>query len=165
MLRIADAFQSVDDPKEVGFQSEIINKAIAALPGIRENVSKFLGVFNHQSAGKDDKYNFFKENDDENPEYEAIMEHKLGISAVEADLIEHKQEICQTLKKKVGYMTVSGIEYLIEVANDKNSLNKIPASWVKISGFEYLSSHSLNIKPLTPSLARRRLPASTHLKS
>jgi len=165
MLRIANAFQPVDDPKEVGFQSEIINKAIAALPGIREDVCKFLGVFNHQAAGKDDKYNFFKGNDDEgNPEYEAIMEHKLGISAVEADLIEHKQEICQTLKRKVGYMTVSGIEYLVEVANDKNSLNKVPASWVKISGFEYLF-HSLNIKPLTSSPARRRLPAFTHLKS
>jgi DNA mismatch repair protein MSH3 len=76
MLRISTTFQRVENPEDVGFQSNIINKAIAALPEINEDVAKYLGMFNHQAAGKDDKYNFFT-NEDENEEYEAIVEHKL----------------------------------------------------------------------------------------
>lgn len=75
MLRIAEAFQLVECPEDVGFQSSILNKAIADLPEIRDDVVRYLSVFNHQAAGRDDKYNFFK--DEENEEYEAIVEHKL----------------------------------------------------------------------------------------
>jgi len=76
MNRIASTFAPVEHPEDVGFDSEILNKALAALPGIREDVATFLGVFNHQAAGKDDKYDFFKD-EDEHEEYEKIVEHKL----------------------------------------------------------------------------------------
>lgn len=75
MNRIACAFEPVEDPSEVGFQSTLLNNCIAALPRIRDEVANFLNVFNHTAAGKDDKYDFFKDSDDE--EYEAINEHKL----------------------------------------------------------------------------------------
>ena len=76
MLKISAAFPSVESPEDVGFESGIINKAIAALPEIHEDVSTFLRMFNHQAAAKDDKYDFFR-NEDEDEEYEKIVEHKL----------------------------------------------------------------------------------------
>jgi DNA mismatch repair protein MSH3 len=76
MLRIASAFPPVEEPEDVGFESDILNKAIAALPEIRQDVEAFLNVFNHSAAGKDDKYDFFR-NEDEDEEYEKIVEHKL----------------------------------------------------------------------------------------
>jgi DNA mismatch repair protein MSH3 len=157
MLRIASAFTPVDEPEDVGFESAILNKAIAALPEIREDVEAFLNVFNWQAAGKDDKYDFFK-NEDEDEEYEKILEHKLvsfhppqpvkkqdvdirqGISAVEADLEEHKKEISKQLKgRNVTYVSVSAIEYLVEVANNKAALKDVPANWVKISGTQRMA--------------------------
>jgi len=108
MNRIATAFPQVGDPSEVGFKSHIINEAVAALPGIAEDVSQYLDVFNHQAAGKDDKYNFFR-NEEEN--YEAINDKKLGIVAVEQDLQDQLPEIAKQLKKKkVIFVTCSQIE-------------------------------------------------------
>lgn len=55
--------------------------------------------------------------------------------AVEADLEEHKKDISKILKgKKFNYITVSGVEYLVEVPNTKVALAPVPANWVKISG-------------------------------
>jgi len=64
------------NPEDVGFESEILNKAVAALPGIQEDVAKFLDVFDPQAAGKDDKYEFFKY-EGEDDEYAGIVEHKM----------------------------------------------------------------------------------------
>lgn len=108
MNRIANSFPKVGHPSEPGFRSRLINEAIAALPGVLDHVTKYLDVFNHQAAGKDDKYNFFK---NEEQSYEAINEKKLGIIAVEQDLQDHLPDIAKQLKKKkVIYVTVSQIE-------------------------------------------------------
>lgn len=119
----------------MGFKSSLINEAVASLPEIKEDVEAYLAVFNHSSAAKDDKYDFFKE-DGEGDEYEAITGHKMGIAAVESELMEHLKEVTVTLrrKQKCNYVSVSGMEYLIEVSNDKNSLKLVPASWAKING-------------------------------
>ncbi|RPB27367.1 hypothetical protein L211DRAFT_819242 [Terfezia boudieri ATCC MYA-4762] len=137
MNRIATAFPQAGDPIEVGFKSHIINEAIAALPGIAEDVSRYLDVFNHQAAGKDDKYSFFR---NEEESYKAINEKKLGIVAVEQDLQDQLPVIAKQLKKKkIVFVTCSQIEYLIEVENTKEALNNVPPSWIKISGTKKLS--------------------------
>jgi DNA mismatch repair protein MSH3 len=54
---------------------------------------------------------------------------------VEADLEDHKKEISKQLKgRDVTYMSVSAIEYLVEVPNNKSALAAVPANWVKING-------------------------------
>lgn len=54
---------------------------------------------------------------------------------MEAELEDHKKDISKQLKgRKISYITVSGIEYLVELPNDKAMLRNVPASWVKISG-------------------------------
>ncbi len=71
-------------------------------------------------------------------ESEDILEHKLGIASVEQELDAHRSvAAAKVKKKKVEYVTVAGIEYLIEV--DNTLLKNVPASWAKVSGTKKVS--------------------------
>ena len=134
MQRIATEFVSVKDPSDAGFQSSIINNAIAVLPTIADDVVSYLEQMNPEAAKADDKYNFFREE----MESEDIMEQKMGIASVEQELDAHRTGAAEKVKKKrVEYVTVAGIEYLIEVENTQ--LKNVPASWAKISGTKKVS--------------------------
>ncbi|KAL1839529.1 hypothetical protein VTJ49DRAFT_1431 [Mycothermus thermophilus] len=135
LQRISYDFSRVKTPADTGFKSRLISEAICALPGIGDIVTKYLDKINPEAAKKDDKYAFFR--DDE--ETESITNHKLGIAAVESDLDMHRKDAAAKLGKKtpVTYVTVAGIEYLIEVPN--TDLKHVPASWAKISGTKKLS--------------------------
>ena len=134
MQRIATEFLSVKMPSDAGFRSSIINTAIAALPTIAGDVVSYLDQINPEAAKSDDKYAFFREE----VESEDIMEHKMGIASVEQELDAHRPIAAAKVKKlKVDYVTVAGIEYLIEV--DNALLKNVPASWAKISGTKKVS--------------------------
>lgn len=134
MQRIGTEFVSVKDPSDAGFQSSIINEAIAVLPTIADDVISYLEQMNPEAAKADDKYNFFREE----MESEEIMEQKMGIASVEQELDAHRTGAAEKVKKKrVEYVTVAGIEYLIEVENTQ--LKNVPASWAKISGTKKVS--------------------------
>ncbi|KAL2016523.1 hypothetical protein VTK56DRAFT_3417 [Thermocarpiscus australiensis] len=135
LQRIAIEFSRVKAPADTGFKSALISQAICSLPVIEDIVASYLDKINAEAARKDDKYTFFRD------EYETddITNHKLGIAAVEADLDAHRKDAAAKLSKKtpVTYVTVAGIEYLIEVPNTE--LKHVPASWAKISGTKKLS--------------------------
>ena len=134
MQRIANAYGSVKASADAGFVSPIINDAIALLPTIAQDVISFLDKINPQAAADDDKYAFFREDS----ETDDITAHKLGIAGVESDLDSHRSVAAEKVrKKKVEYVTVAGIEYLIEIENSQ--LKNVPASWAKISGTKKLS--------------------------
>ncbi len=134
MQRIATEFISVKDPSNAEFQSSIISNAIAALPTIADDVVSYLEQINPEAAKADDKYNFFRAE----LESEDIMERKMGIASVEQELDAHRAGAAEKVKKrKVEYVTVAGIEYLIEVENTQ--LKNVPASWAKISGTKKVS--------------------------
>ena len=134
MQRIAAEFTVVKKPADAGFKADMINEAVAALPTIAEDVVSYLDQINPEAAKADDKYAFFRENN----ESDDIMTHKLGIASVEQDLDAHRAVAANTVKKKkVDYVTVAGIEYLIEV--DNTQLKNVPASWAKISGTKKVS--------------------------
>ena len=134
MQRIANQFARIKTPADAGFESSTINDAVAHLPTISDDVIRFLDQINAEAAKNDDKYAFFRE-DTENDD---ITAHKLGIAGVESDLDSHRAEAAQKVKKKrVDYVTVAGIEYLVEV--DNTMLKNVPASWAKISGTKKLS--------------------------
>ncbi|KAI4160812.1 MAG: hypothetical protein LQ342_005427 [Letrouitia transgressa] len=134
MQKIAVEFVDVRSPRESGFSSQMIGNAISALPTIAEDVVSFLERMNPEAAKDDDKYNFFRDE----VESEEIIEHKLGIASVEHELDEHRSTAAEKLKRKrVDYVTSSGIEYLIEV--DNAQIRNVPASWTKISGTKKLS--------------------------
>lgn len=134
MQKIANEYIKVKSPTDSGFQSTIIGSAIAALPTISDNVESFLDQMNLQAAKGDDKYSFFREE----TESEEITEHKLGIASVEFDLNAHLPVAAEKVKKKkLEYVIVAGIEYLIEI--DNSWLKHVPASWAKISGTKKVS--------------------------
>ena len=134
MQRIATEFVSVKDPSDAGFQSSTINNAIAIRPTIADDVVSYLEQMNPEAAKADDKYNFFREE----MESEDIMEQKMGIASVEQELDAHRAGAAEKIKKKrVEYVTVAGIEYLVEVENTQ--LKNVPASWAKISGTKKVS--------------------------
>lgn len=131
MQTIAMAFAEVKSPADTGFESPLISGAIASLPTIQEDVTGFLDKINLHAARSDDKYSFFRDEE----ETDDISEHKLGIGSIEHELQEHLSVAGDRIgRKKVEYSTVSGIEYLIEVENSSLAIKKIPASWVKVSG-------------------------------
>ena len=136
MQRIATHFAHIKSAEDSGFQSRMISEAIIALPVIGDDVISFLEKMNPQAAKDNDKYNFFR---DQN-ESESVLEHKLGIASVEQELIAHKVVAAEILgRKKVEYVTVAGIEYLIEV--DNINTKRVPASWAKISGTKKTSRY------------------------
>ncbi|KAK4227493.1 muts domain V-domain-containing protein [Podospora fimiseda] len=135
LQRISMEFARVKSPADTGFKSPLISNAICSLPAISDIVISYLDKINPQAARKDDKYEFFRDEE----ETDDITNHKLGIVAVEQDLDEHRKEAAAKLKSKtpVNYVTVSGIEFLIEVPN--TDVKKVPASWAKISGTKKVS--------------------------
>ena len=134
MQKIASGFSHTKSPTDPGYASQNINDAVAALPTILNDVTRFLDRINPVAAKSDDKYAFFRDTE----ETETIEEHRLGIASVEHDLDKHRAVAAEKLKKKrVDYVTSAGIEYLIEVENVQ--LKNVPASWVKISGTKRLS--------------------------
>ena len=127
---IAQEFAHVSSPADSGFQSSLISEAVAALPRIGDDVVEYLERISMQDAKDNDKYNFFRESS----ETDDIKDHKVGILAVEQDLNEFRAVAAEKLKRKkpVDYITVAGIEFLIEL--DNTQLKNVPASWAKISG-------------------------------
>lgn len=133
---IAQEYAHVTSPSEAGFENAMINEAIASLPKISGDVIAYLERINAQAAKDDDKYSFFR---DEH-ETDDITNHKMGIVAVEHDLDEFKKIAAEKLKKKkVDFVTVANIDFLIEM--DNNNLKNVPASWAKISGTKKLSRY------------------------
>ncbi|KAF2419033.1 DNA mismatch repair protein-like protein msh3 [Tothia fuscella] len=130
LQKIANEYSHVKEPKDGGFKSSILNEAVAQLPTMGDTVVSMLDRINLEAVKSDDRYSFFLTEH----ETEDISDHKLGIAAVEHELQEHRAVAAQKLgRKKVDYVTVAGIEYLIEVENSKIYLQKVPASWIKIS--------------------------------
>ncbi|PSN60621.1 DNA mismatch repair protein MSH3 [Corynespora cassiicola Philippines] len=127
---ISGEYSSVKSAEDTGFKSSLLSEAVSSIPKIHQDVNDFLDKINAQSARDDDKYTFFR---DEH-ETEAITDHKLGIAAVEDDLNAHKKEAAAKLgKAKVDFVTISGIEYLIEVKRSSPEARKVPASWTQMS--------------------------------
>ncbi|KAL2823747.1 muts domain V-domain-containing protein [Aspergillus cavernicola] len=136
MQMIAQEFSDIKSPTDTGFSSPAISQAIVALPKILDDIVSFLKKINMHAARNDDKYAFFREEE----ETEDISEHKLGIGAVEHELEEHCPVAGVDIgKKTVTYVSVAGIDYLIEVENNSSAIKRVPASWVKISGTKKLS--------------------------
>lgn len=127
---ISSQYLAVKSPEQSGFSSPLLSEAVSNVPQIYEDVNGFLERINARAARDDDKYGFFRE------EFEAedINDLKLSIASVEDDLNTHRKDAAGKLgKTKVDYVTVAGIEYLIEVKRKSVEEKKVPASWQQVS--------------------------------
>ncbi|KAH7073017.1 DNA mismatch repair protein MSH3 [Paraphoma chrysanthemicola] len=141
---IASQYLSAKAPEQSGFASTLLSEAVSNVPKIYEDVNAFLERINAKAAKDDDKYGFFRE------EFEAedINDLKLSIASVEHDLDTHRKEAATKLgKTKVDYVTVAGIEYLIEVKRKSPEEKKVPASWQQVSATKaILRFHTPEVK-------------------
>ncbi|KID80189.1 DNA mismatch repair protein [Metarhizium brunneum] len=134
LQKIATHYSSIKSPSGNPFSSPLLATSINALPQILNTVVSYLERINLEAARKDDKYAFFRED----YQTEDIQDQQMGIAHVEHELGEHlKVAAAKLKKKKVDYVTVAGIEFLIEVPN--SDIKNVPASWSKISGTKKVS--------------------------
>lgn len=134
LQKIATHYSSIKSPSNNPFTSPLLTASINALPQILNTVISYLERINLEAARKDDKYAFFREDF----QTEDIQDHQMGIAHVEHELGEHLKVAATKLKKKKAeYVTVAGIEFLIEVPN--SDIKNVPASWSKISGTKKVS--------------------------
>ena len=134
MQCIATEFATIRSTEDVRFRSSMINEAIAALPAVADDVVGYLEKINPQAAKADDKYTFFRENEETGD----IQEHKLELARIEEEFDSHRTVAAKKIKQhSVVYVTVAKVEYQIEVGNTE--LKNVPASWVKMSGTKKVS--------------------------
>ncbi|KAJ2967523.1 hypothetical protein NQ176_g9622 [Zarea fungicola] len=132
---ISSHYARVKQPEDVAFDSLLLSNAVLTLPRILDLVISYLERINLDAARKDDKYGFFR---DEH-QTDDMQDHQMGIAHVEHQLDEHRKVAAGKIKKKepVDFVTVAGIEFLIEVPNTE--IKTVPASWAKISGTKKVS--------------------------
>jgi DNA mismatch repair protein MSH3 len=127
---ISSQYLSVETPEQSGFTSTLLREAVCNIPKIYDDLNNFLEKINAKAAKEDDKYGFFREEH----EAEDINDLKLSIASVEDDLNTHRKDAAAKLGKvTVTYVTVAGIEYLIEVKRKSMEEKKVPASWQQVS--------------------------------
>ena len=127
---ISGQYLQVKTPGESGFSSTLLSEAVSHIPKIYNDLNTFLEKINASAAKANDKYGFFQEEH----EAEDINDLKLSIASVEDDLNNHRKEAAAKLGvTKVDFVTVAGIEYLIEVKRKSPQEKRVPASWQQIS--------------------------------
>jgi DNA mismatch repair protein MSH3 len=141
---IANQYLAQNSPEQSGFSSSLLGEAVSNVPKIYEDVNSFLDKINAKAAKDDDKYGFFREEH----EAEDINDLKLSIASVEDDLNTNRKDAAAQLgTAKVDYVTVAGIEYLIEVKRKSPQEKKVPASWQQVSATKVmLRFHTPEVK-------------------
>ncbi|KKA29438.1 hypothetical protein TD95_002678 [Thielaviopsis punctulata] len=130
LQKVALHYPAVATPADTGFTSPLLQRAVLALPGILDSVVAVLDKIDAAAARADDKLNFLRE-----PEHTEAMHSALcGIVGVDAELAEQRAAIARALdyKTPVPFVTVAGIEFLVEVP--VSHVRRVPASWLKVSG-------------------------------
>ncbi|CAE6452008.1 unnamed protein product [Rhizoctonia solani] len=126
--RIATALDPIPTPQDAGFESDLLNDIAYSLPTLREPLAAIMSQIDLPQARDNNKAELWVDSE----KYPGIDEAKFGILSVESELEDHLKEIRNTLKKpSAKYISVSGIDYLIEVRN--GDTKKVPVSWQRIN--------------------------------
>lgn len=123
--RISSAFQEY----EPQFESDLLNQLFDTLPTIHSDVLEYMDAIH---SDKDSKVDFFKSEQ----RWPEIPKQKNNIKYIESLLQDHLVDLKQSTKlSDIKFVTVAGIEYLIEVSNKI----KVPENWIKISNTKAVS--------------------------
>ncbi|KAI8369324.1 muts domain V-domain-containing protein [Radiomyces spectabilis] len=135
LLKVANAFYGVQDLNEHKFTSPLLERIFAALPSIRDAVMGFRSNINTTAIEKPDcKLHLFKSEEI----WPALPEQKKIIAGIEKELDQYLEEVRKSTKiSALKFVTVAGIEYLLEVKN--SDVKKVPPQWIKISGTKAVS--------------------------
>lgn len=148
LQKISMQILHVEKASRRSFRSSMLNDLVASLPLIHDDVVAMLEKIDPEAAKNNNKYNFFREGEGT----EDIAKNQAEIIATEQDLDNYRSEAATKLgQKNVDFVTIAGVDYLIEVDNTK--LKKVPASWIKESGTKKVSRFRT---PETIRLIRKR---------
>ncbi|KAF1803060.1 muts domain V-domain-containing protein [Mucor lusitanicus] len=132
LMRVSTAFLKAYEPR---FSSDLLNRLFDTLPTIHEPVVEFREAIN-PNFSDDNKVDLFKSEE----RWPEIPKQKKNIKYVDTLLGDHLEELKTTTRMNdLKYVTVAGIEYLIEVPNTRTK--KVPNDWIKISGTKAVSRY------------------------
>jgi DNA mismatch repair protein MSH3 len=130
LLQISNAFHKAFEPR---FESDLLNRLFDSLSTMRDQVIAFKEAINPNYSGKD-MVDFFASEE----KWPEIPREKQNIQFIELVLQDHIEELkTATQLRNLKYVTVAGLEYLLEVAN--TDIKKVPTDWIKISGTKAVS--------------------------
>ncbi|WVQ94763.1 hypothetical protein IAU59_001844 [Kwoniella sp. CBS 9459] len=125
LARIGSEFKP--DQGEI-FRSALLNNILKTLPSIKDISKGFLDALNLKAARENDEADLWAHPD----KYSDIQDAKDCISICESELDHHLKDIRKTLKRpSLNYVTVAGIEFLVEVP--VRDVKSVPPKWVKVS--------------------------------
>lgn len=141
--KVSVSFQQTQEPK---FKSDLLNNLFDTLPTIYTDVIEFKESIHCDS--KQDLLHFFKSE----TRWPEIPKQKNNIKYIESLLQEHLLELKQQIQlPDLKFVTVAGIEFLLEVSNAKSK--KVPDEWIKISKTKAVSRY--HTKYIIQQLAER----------
>ncbi|WRT65670.1 uncharacterized protein IL334_002615 [Kwoniella shivajii] len=125
LVRIGSEFKPT---QEQIFRSSLLNSILNTLPTILETSKQFLESINLKAARENDESNLWNDPD----RFSDIQDAKDCISICESELDQHLKDVRRTLKRPtLSYVTVAGIEYLLEVP--VRDVKAVPPKWIKVS--------------------------------
>ncbi|TYJ59150.1 hypothetical protein B9479_000139 [Cryptococcus floricola] len=132
------------------FRSSLLNSIPNTLPTIVERARELLGALDMKEAKANNKADLWSD-PDRYPDIQDVKDASLVLcmSVCESELDGHLREIRKVIKRPdLKYVTVSNIEYLVEVNN--KSLKLVPPKWVKISATKLVTRyHTPEVLQLT----------------
>ncbi|KAJ7343625.1 muts domain V-domain-containing protein [Mycena albidolilacea] len=123
--KIGTAFAAIQTPADVNLKSTLLNEIILSLPPLKKPMGDLLDAINIKQAAEGRKDCMWRDSS----KYQSVEDNILAIHQVEAELDQELSAIRKTLKMpSLGWSTVSGEEYLIEVK--KSDKRRIPESFL-----------------------------------
>ncbi|KAG2185327.1 hypothetical protein INT44_002117 [Umbelopsis vinacea] len=133
--KVAELFHQAAPVADIKFGSSLLNTIFDCLPLILEEVITLKSMLDVTAVERgNDVTNLFQSDEP----WQEISEYKLKINDTEQEFQEYLTELRKILRNSTTqYVTVAGIEYLVEVKNTE--LKKVPQNWIKISGTKAVS--------------------------
>ena len=119
-----------------GFRSELLNDLVRKLPTIKDAATGLLAALNMKAAKNNEEAALWQDQD----RYPTIQDAKDCIDVCTMELDQHLAQVKKTLgRPHLKYVTVAGIEFLIEIPHRDARI--VPPKWVKVSGTKAVSRY------------------------
>ncbi|KAI8351756.1 muts domain V-domain-containing protein [Choanephora cucurbitarum] len=128
-IKVSSSFHESHDV----FESSLLNQLFSPFSTIRQAILDFRSSVQPTK----DKIDYFVSEE----QWPDIPREKKNIQHVECLLQQHLEELKEAtgLGKDLAFVTLAGIEYLLEVSNTKTK--RIPQTWIKVSGTKAVSRY------------------------
>ncbi|XP_033750207.1 LOW QUALITY PROTEIN: DNA mismatch repair protein Msh3-like [Pecten maximus] len=114
--------------------SDLLKTILTSVPDLLQDIDSFVSSIREKSIRDNDKTEIFMDES----KFPIIVERKQSIQDVMKEIQAHRRDVRLILRlPALEYITVMGIEFLIEVKN--NSVNLVPQDWIKISSTKAVS--------------------------